>query len=100
MPARVSNSTEVKTRKRLRAQISMSRESMLHTSFDVYVHLPGSEYLAVLLRSDRDLPRSAGLQHASAFIEASTFWSKLRGSIHRSHAHRWHRGHKKLDGDI
>src|SRR3954465_4032693 len=69
MPASVSISTAVNTRKRFRAQASMIRDSMLHPVFGVDTQLLGCDRLSVLLGGDRDLPSAARRKDAGSFIE-------------------------------
>src|SRR2546425_2186877 len=73
IPASTSSSVPVNTRKRFCAHQSIQREITLHSSRGVRAELFGGDNLAVLLRKNRDLPRSAAVKLPWTLIESVAF---------------------------
>src|SRR5689334_24818662 len=69
IPASTSSRVPVNTRKRFCAHQSIQREITLHSSRGVHAELFAGDDLAVLLRKNRDLPRSAAVEFPWALIE-------------------------------
>src|SRR5580693_5701572 len=100
IPASTSSSVPVNTRKRFCAHQSIQREITLHSSRGVHGELFAGDDLAVLLRKNRDLPRSAAVKLPWTLIESAAFFCERNLRTHRGHAHRWHSRHGKGDRNL
>src|SRR5580765_3605072 len=100
IPASTSSSVPVNTRKRFCAHQSIQREITLHSSRSVHAELFAGDNLAVLLRKNRDLPRSAAVELPWTLIESVAFFGEWNLRPHRGHAHRRHSRHGKGDRNL
>src|SRR5882672_11773355 len=100
IPASTSSSVPVNTRKRFCAHQSIQREITLHSSRGVHAELFAGDNLAVLLRKNRELPRSAAVEFPWTLIESAALFGESNLRSHRGHAHRRHGGHGKGDGNF
>src|SRR5689334_24449803 len=82
IPGSTSSSVPVNTRKRFCAHQSIQREITLHSSRGVHAELFAGDNLAVLLRKNRDLPRSATLHLSRTFIEPVALLAESDGYAH------------------
>src|SRR5216684_1737717 len=87
IPESTSSSVPVNTRKRLCAHQSIQREITLHSSRGVHAELFAGDDLPVLLRKNRDLPRSPAVEFPWALIESVAFFGERNRRSHRGHAH-------------
>src|SRR6266436_8139314 len=90
IPASTSSSVPVNTRKRFCAHQSIQREITLHSSRGIHAELFAGDDLAVLLRKNRDLPRSAAVELAWTLVEPISFFCEENLHAHRGHAHCGH----------
>src|ERR1700730_1157152 len=87
IPASISSSVPVNTRKRFCAHQSIQWEITLHSSRGVHAELLAGDNLPVLLRKNRDLPRSPAVEFPWALIESVAFFGERNLRSHRGHAH-------------
>src|SRR5580692_215101 len=100
IPASTSRRVPVNTRKRFCAHQSIQREITLHSSRGVHAELFAGDDLAVLLRKNRDLPRSAAVKLPRALIESVAFFFERSLHAHCGHSHRRHGRHGKGHGNV
>src|SRR6266403_74853 len=100
IPASTSSSVPVNTRKRFCAHQSIQREITLHSSRGVHAELFAGDNLAVLLRKNRDLPRSAAVELPWTLIESVAFFCERSLHAHCGHSHRRHGRHGKGHGNF
>src|SRR5882724_12069886 len=100
IPASTSSSVPVNTRKRFCAHQSIQREITLHSSRGVHAELFAGDDLAVLPCKNRGLPGSAAVELPWTLIKSVSFVCKRNLRAHRGHAHSWHSGHGKGDGNF
>src|ERR1700693_3825821 len=100
MPARTSSKVPVKTRNRLLAHQSITREIMATFPFVFGTQFLGCKDSSALDRRDGELPRAFTIEICSAFVNAAALLAQGRYDIHCSHAHLRHTGQVAAHADL